>query len=222
MKSTRALALGLALLLGACGFHPAGTRPLPDPLKRVRIDMVQPYRVSEPPVETSLRDRLTRRGAKVETKDDDGVTLIRLSELRESREVLSVGSDGKALEYELILRVNYEVRTGQHVWVPRTMIEARRDYSFNAQQVLPKEQEAERLREYLEDELAELLLLRIEAASAQAAQAPTPVSIVPPISSPDAEPGAIPPGPTAPGAGAPAAAPVTSPDASPATEPTTP
>lgn len=199
MNAPRALALGLALLLGACGFHPAGTRPLPDPLKRVRIDMVQPYRVSEPPVETSLRDRLARRGAKVETKDDDDVTLIRLSDLRESREVLSVGPDGKALEYELILRVHYEVRTGQHVWIPRTMMEARRDYSFNAQQVLPKEQEAERLREYLENELAELLLLRIEAATARAAQAPAPVSIVPPVSSPDAEPGAISPGPTAPG-----------------------
>lgn len=197
MKAPCALALGLALLLGGCGFHPAGTRPLPDPLKRVRIDMVQPYRVSEPPVETALRDRLARRGAKVETKDDDDVTLIRLSDLRESREVLSVGPDGKALEYELILRVHYEVRTGKHVWIPRTMMEARRDYSFNAQQVLPKEQEAERLREYLENELAELLLLRIEATTAQAARAPSPTTIVPPVS-------------------APAAAPATSPDAQPA------
>lgn len=208
----RVLALGLALLLGACGFHAAGTRPLPDPLKRVRIDMVQKYRVSEPPVETSLRDRLARRGAKVVTKNDDDVTLIRLSELKESREVLSVGPDGKALEYELILRVHYEVRTGQQVWIPPSMIEARRDYSFNAQQVLPKEQEAERLREYLEDELAELLLLRIEAATARAVQAPPPVTTEPPVS----EPGSVSPGPTAPGAGEPAAAPATSPDAPPA------
>lgn len=208
------LALSLALLLAGCGFHAAGTRPLPDPLKRVRIDMVQPYRVSEPPVETSLRDRLARRGAKIETKDEDGVTLIRLSELKESREVLSVGADGKALEYELILRVRYEVRTGQHVWIPPSQIEARRDYSFNAQQVLPKEQEAERLREYLEDELAELLLLRIEAATARAVQAPPP----PPTAPPEAQPGSVSPGPTAPGAGAPAAAPATSPDAAPAAE----
>ena len=199
-----ALVSGLALLLGACGFHAAGTRPLPDPLKRVRIDMVQPYRVSEPPVETSLRDRLARRGAKVETKDDDGVTLIRLSELRESREVLSVGPDGKALEYELILRVKYEVRTGQQVWIPPSQIEARRDYSFNAQQVLPKEQEAERLREYLEDELAELLLLRIEAATARAAQVPSPAVTAPAEPEPEGG-GTISPGPTAPGTGAPAA-----------------
>ena len=175
----------LCFVLAACGFHAAGTRPLPEPLKRVRIDLVAPYRVSEPPVETSLRDRLVQRGAEVLKKDssDPGVTVIRLSDLRESRDVLSVGADGKALEYELILRVRYEVRTGQHVWIPPSQMEARRDYSFNAQQVLQKEQEAERLREFLEDEMAEMLLLRIEAATshpipvtAPAAAAPTAVS----------------------------------------------
>ena len=49
----RILCVGwLAALTAACGFHAAGTRPLPEPLRRVRIDLVAPYRVSEPPVET--------------------------------------------------------------------------------------------------------------------------------------------------------------------------
>jgi LPS-assembly lipoprotein len=178
MKPAHAL-LTLCVLLAGCGFHLAGGRALPEPLKRVRIDMVAPYRVSEPPVETSLRTRLTQRGAEVVEDKDGEITVIRLTDLRESREVLSVGADGKALEYELILRLNYDVRTGQQVWVPPTSIEARRDYSFNAQQILPKEQEAERLREYLEDEMAELLLLRIEAAISRAAP-------------PAAAPGAVP------------------------------
>jgi LPS-assembly lipoprotein len=186
----RGLSLSLlAALLAACGFHAAGTRPLPEPLKRVRVDLVAPYRVSEPPVETSLRDRLVQRGAEVVKKDkgDEGVTVIRLSDLREAREVLSVGPDGKALEYELILRVRYEVRTGQHVWIPPSQMEARHDYSFNAQQVLPKEQEAERLREFLENELAEMLMLRIEATTARAAEEPEAAA---PVVAPDATPAA--------------------------------
>jgi LPS-assembly lipoprotein len=186
----RGLSLSLlAALLAACGFHAAGTRPLPEPLKRVRVDLVAPYRVSEPPVETSLRDRLVQRGAEVVKKDkgDEGVTVIRLSDLREAREVLSVGPDGKALEYELILRVRYEVRTGQHVWIPPSQMEARHDYSFNAQQVLPKEQEAERLREFLENELAEMLMLRIEATTARAAEEPEAAA---PAVAPDATPAA--------------------------------
>jgi LPS-assembly lipoprotein len=185
MKRIALLLAGTAALLSACGFHPVGSRVLPEPLKRVRIDMVAPYRVSEPPVETALRTRLIQRGAKILEKSDEAVTVIRLSELRESREVLSVGADGKALEYELILRVNYDVRTGTQVWVPPTPMEVRRDYSFNAQQILPKEQEAERLRKYLEDEMAELLLLRIEAAAsrpAPAAGAPVPATEAAPVS----------------------------------------
>lgn len=197
----------LCAALTACGFHAAGTRPLPDPLKRVRIDLVAPYRVSEPPVETALRDRLIRRGAEVVKKEkgDEGVTVIRLSDLRESRDVLSVGADGKALEYELILRVRYEVRTGQHVWIPPSQMEARRDYSFNAQEVLPKEQEAERLREFLETEMAEMLLLRIEAATAKAVEEPAAVG---PGAAPDAGPAA---------SGAPATGPAPTPESTPAT-----
>lgn len=163
----RSLTLLAPLLLGACGFHAAGSRALPDPLKRVRIDMVAPYRVSEPPVETALRTRLIQRGAEVVEEHESDITVIRLKDLRATREVLSVGPDGKALEYELILRANYDVRTGTRVWVMPTAIEVRRDYSFNAQQVLAKEQEADRLREYLEGEMAEILLLRIEAAAAR-------------------------------------------------------
>ncbi len=199
----KTLLRGLALsafvaLLAACGFHAAGTRPLPEPLRRVRVDLVAPYRVSEPPVETALRDRLVQRGAEMVKKDkgDEGVTVIRLSDLREAREVLSVGPDGKALEYELILRVRYEVRTGQHVWIPPSQMETRHEYSFNAQQVLPKEQEAERLREFLENELAEMLMLRIEATTARVAESEAAA----PAAAPDAAPAATTtaPGPTTP------------------------
>jgi LPS-assembly lipoprotein len=38
-----------------------------------------------------------------------------------------------------------------------------RDYFFNAQQVLAKEAEESRLRDYIQNDLAELILLRLEA-----------------------------------------------------------
>lgn len=208
----------LLATLSACGFHAAGTRPLPEPLKLVRIDMIAPYQVSEPAVETALRARLVGRGAKVVEKTRDDVTVIRLTDLRESREVLSVGPDGKAQEYELILRVNYEVRNGTRVLVPASQIEVRRDYSFTADQVLPKEQEAARLREFLEGEMAELLLLRLETAVARApapaVEPAEPVVVAPssptstaPEVSPDA---ATTTSPTAPPAPVPDAAPTPS------------
>lgn len=159
----RALPVVLVVLLGACGFRPVGDRPLPEPLQRVHVDVIAPYRVNEPPVETQLRALLLRRGAQVLARPRTGVTEIRLSQLQTRREILSVGPDGKALEFALITQVQMDVRRDDEILVPATQIEVTRDFSFNAEQVLAKEAEEERLRRYLQTEIAELLLLRLEA-----------------------------------------------------------
>ncbi len=157
-----------ASLLTACGFHAAGARTLPEQLQRVHIDLIAPYRVSEPQVETRMRALLTQRGAEVLDKAGADVAVIRLRNLRQTREVRTVGADGKALEYDLILRMEYQMHLGDTVYIPQDQIEVRRDYSFNPGQLLAKEQEAQRLRDYLENQMAELLLLRIEILLRQA------------------------------------------------------
>lgn len=159
----RAAALVATLTLSACGFHLAGSQPIGRSLQRVRIEMLAQYQVSEPPIETSLRARLARRGAEVMESSGENVTLITLSELRETREVLSLGADGKALEFLLTTRVRYEVSRNDEVLVPLTEVRVSRDYSFNQEQVLAKEAEEQRLLRFMQQELAELVLLQIEA-----------------------------------------------------------
>lgn len=168
----RALALALTLTIAACGFHLAGNRPLPEALTSVYVDVIAPYRVSEPPLETSLRSSLLRRGGQVRGKAEDAKTIIRLSELNESRRVLSVGADGKALEFQLTTSVRYQVISADKPLLPPDVLSVSRDYSFNAQQVLAKEAEEARLRDFIQNELAELLLLRLEASLSQPAAAP--------------------------------------------------
>jgi LPS-assembly lipoprotein len=175
----RALVLALAVLVSACGFHLAGRRPLPEPLHAVFIDSVVPYRVVEPPVEAALRSRLVRRGSIVTSKPADARCTLRLTKLEERREVLSVGPDGKALEFLLTAQASYELIAGDKVLVPSDALSVSRDYSFNAQQVLAKEAEESRLREYIQDELAELILLRLEARLSNG-QAPDIVPAAPP------------------------------------------
>jgi LPS-assembly lipoprotein len=153
----------LAGLMAACGFHFAGSRPLPEALMSVYVETVVPYRVSEPPIQAALRSRLLRRGAFVATKPGDARVTVRLSDLDERREVLSVGPDGKALEFLLTARVRYEVLGRDQVLVPVDTLSVSRDYFFNAQQVLAKEAEEARLRSYIQNDLAELIMLRIEA-----------------------------------------------------------
>lgn len=162
-KTVGMLLCSLTLLLAGCGFHLAGNRQLPEPLKSVFIDTQVPYSVTEPPVEAALRAIVRRRGGEVLSSQRAGAAMIRLSEINERREVLSVGFDGKAIEYQLITTLRYEVlRDGQPLVTP-DYITASRDYSFQPQQVLAKEAEEARLREYIQNELAELVMLRLDA-----------------------------------------------------------
>ncbi len=170
----QATSTAVALLLAACGFHPAGSRPLPPELNRVYIDVVVPYRVSEPPVEASLRTRLLRQGAKITKEAASAQSVIKLTHLKEGRQVLSVGPDGKALEFRLVTTVDYEVHSGTEVLVPSGNLRVTRDYSFNEEQILAKEAEEARLREYIQDQLAELLLLRVETVLSRRAQTVVP------------------------------------------------
>src|SRR3546814_3308942 len=100
-----ALILPLLFVLSACGFHLAGNKPLSDELKKVYLDTTIPYSVTEPPIEAQLRAILQRRGAEVAKDPSAGVTTIRLSNLRESRAVLSLGTDAKAVGLRLLTRV---------------------------------------------------------------------------------------------------------------------
>lgn len=170
----------LVSLLAGCGFHLVGNRPLPEALSSVYIDVIAPYRVSEPPVETSLRNLLLRRGGKVHGRADEAIAVIRLSDLVESRSVLSLGPDGKALEFQLTSSVRYQMSRDGKPLLPPDILSVSRDYSFNAQQVLAKEAEEARLREFIQNELAELLMLRFETTLTQ------PVAV--PVSSPDVTP----------------------------------
>lgn len=159
----RVLVAIVALSLTACGFHLAGTRPLPESLRSVYIEVIAPYRVLQPPLETALRASLQRRGADVLSARNDTTTVIRLSELKETREVLSVGLDGKALEYRLVTAVHYEVIGGGKSLIQPGDLRLTRDYSFQPEQVLAKEAEETRLREFIQAEMAQLILLRLEA-----------------------------------------------------------
>ena len=173
------VALLLGMTLTACGFHFAGSRPLPPALTSVYIDVVTPYSVSKPPIEAALRSRLLRRGARLPNSLGAARTILRITELTESREVLSVDPFGKAVEFKLTSRLRYEVsETGREPLTPDTLLVSR-DYSFNAQEVLAKEAEEQRLQAFMQDELAELLLLRLEALLAVPPATPQDVKPAP-------------------------------------------
>jgi len=176
----RAFRISAAALLSAalsgCGFHLAGDEPLPEPMRSVYIEVIDPYHVSVPPLEAALQARITRSGGEVTSKIEQAKTVLRLSDLSETQEVLSIGPDGLAIEYRLVARVTYEVLSGKNLLIPPQSQGLDRAYSFNATQILPKEAEAARLSTFIQNELADVVLLRIQAQLKHSQSAPSPAS----------------------------------------------
>lgn len=195
------LGLAAAVPLAGCGFHPVGSRPMPPSLQSVFVELVDPYRVTTPPVEEALKARIARGGGVVKSKADEAETVLRLSDLREAQEVLSIDNDGRAIEYRLLTRVTFEMRKvvdgKAEVLIAPESQTVSRDYSFSAQQILAKEAEEARLRRYIQDELAERVLLRVEArlsaidpGLAHPAEAGKPAPHAEPL--PELKPGIVP------------------------------
>lgn len=200
--ATALAGLLLAAMLAGCGFHLAGERPVPPALSLVYIDMVQPYRVGTPPLETALQSRIAARGGLVKSHIGDASAVLRLSDLSETREVLSIGADGLANEYRLVTQVTFELHSGEQELVPPQPQGVSRTYSFSVDEILGKEAEEARLRNYMQDELAQLILLRIDAALARTVPpqpAPEPPPPGPPVETP-VTPSVVPPLPAAPAA----------------------
>ena len=183
-------------MLSACaGFHLAGSRPLPPALQTVYIDVVAPYRVSEPPVEVALRALIQRRGGTVLDHANGASAVIRLSNISETKQALAIGLDGKALEYQLLTSVDYTVFNGKQILVPPSTISESRVYSFDPQQVLANDAEEAHLREYIQNDLADFLLLRFDAVmSHQPVSASELPAVVVPVNAPAIKPADAPAG----------------------------
>lgn len=166
--------VGILLALGSagCGFYLKGDRPLPPELSEVYVNHSSGYEVIRSRLEEALQNELTRRGARVV---DSATANGRLNvyRLEEENRVLSVGPDGKAIEYELVTTAEFDYSVGGKLRVPRQKISVVREYSFDETRVLAKQIEREQLQREIQEELASLILLRIDAGLGNP---PSPVS----------------------------------------------
>lgn len=143
-----------------------GRRALPPALDQVFIQVQSDYGVLEPPIVAALRRSLRARGATVVRKAWQADSALVIEQLQDTRRILSVGADGKAIEYELTTTVRYTLRDGDKARIPAQQLLLSRDYLFNSEAVLATEAEERKLRDVMQAELAELMLLRLESTLA--------------------------------------------------------
>jgi len=155
--SRLAAGAALCMALAGCGFHLRGQTSLP----------FESIYVSGSPVFANQVARAVRAGSKTRIADnqkDAEVTLQILSEQRE-RVILSLSSSGRVQEITLRYRVSYRLTNAKGVeYTPPSEIELRRDVTYNATDVLGKEQEEALLYRDMQNDAVQQVVRRLQVA----------------------------------------------------------
>ncbi len=153
--------LVLLALVSGCGFQLRGEVELPAVLQDTYIESQDPFTGIARP----LRAQLERSQVNVlETREQASAVLKIVSERSENR-VLSVGSRGKATEYELYDSVVFSLAdaSGKQLIAPQTL-SITRDLVFDQNELLGKLTEADSIHRQMLESLARQVLMRIQAA----------------------------------------------------------
>lgn len=153
--------LSLTVALSACGFRLRGNVELPPVLQDTYIASRNPYTG----MARALRTQLDRAGANVVEQKELASAVLTVVRERSENRVLSVGSSGKATEYELFDEVVFALSDPKgKPLVERQTLRITRDLVFDQNELLGKLSEAESIHRQMRENLARQVLMRIQAA----------------------------------------------------------
>jgi LPS-assembly lipoprotein len=155
------LVVGLVVLLSACGFKLRGSVDLPPVLQDVYIESSNPFTG----MARAMRIELQTAGANVLEGRDSATAILVIHHERSENRILSVGSSGRATEYELYNEVGFSLQNseGKQLVKPQTLKQTR-DLVFDENEVLGKISEAEGIHQQMRANLARQAIMRISAA----------------------------------------------------------
>lgn len=137
-NSTRVLLLAITLTLSACGFHMRGHG------KKVTLAFQSVYLKTggETPFVADLRNALLLNKVVLGTSSDTSTITLEVVSESSNKQILSLSSAGKVLEFQLSYRVTLYAYDSQLVsWLPEEEILLMRTLTYDDTQVLAKEQE---------------------------------------------------------------------------------
>ena len=158
------LALGITVLLSACGFHLRGSNGsfmLPFATMYIGLPDTSPLAID-------LKRYIRAIGSTevVNTRDGADAVLDVLSdpERNRTKTILSLNSSGRVSEYQLGYSINFRVldKAGNQLLAPTT-ISLVRPITFNDSQVLAKESEEAQLYRDMRNDLVQQIMRRLAA-----------------------------------------------------------
>lgn len=150
------------LLLPACGFHLRGAMELPPVLEVTYIQSNKPFQG----ISQVLRRQLSLAGATVAEKIGEATGVIDILDERSERRILSVGSTGRATQYELFEEVRFALsdKDGNQILKPQA-VSMVRALTFDENELLGKVTEAEKLQRQMRQDLARQIITRINVSA---------------------------------------------------------
>ena len=159
MKSGIASSLAAIALFGlaACGFRLAGSEKLPPALARPYLSVKDPYTDFAREFERQLKSS----GALVQDIRQDSTATIEVTKDLVEQRTLAVSARNIPTDYELIYTVTFAVNGPDTQLLAPQTITLSRDYSFQENELLAKEHEADMLRTQMARDLVSIAMRRL-------------------------------------------------------------
>ena len=168
MKSAQSLRVTIVImllaLLPACGFQLRGEVELPSALQATYLQSKNPYTG----MARALRVELEAAGARIVESSEGSTSVLHIVRETSENRILSVGSTGKASEYELFNEVVFSLSDVQgDVLIKPQSLRMTRDLVFDETELLGKVSEAEGIHRQMRRNMARQIITRIGAGLRQ-------------------------------------------------------
>ena len=162
MKTIKLMIILLsALVVSACGYKLAGKADLDTVFDKTHVAHEARGRAMDELVEQQLKVNQVEL-----VSAEDASAIITILYERTEREILSVDEDGKVREYELILRIGFNVVDADGKKMTKNQdIRLSRDFLFDIDDVLGGSREERVLYQEMREDAARLIVYRLQAVS---------------------------------------------------------
>lgn len=156
-RASMAAVLLLVTGLSACGFQLRGQYTMPFASVFVSAPVASV-------VATEIRRELTNSPIRLMTTAKDADAQLNIIEDRRDRQILSLSGAGRVREYELKLRVSYQLVDAKgSVFIPTSEIQLSRILSYDDSRIIAKQQEEALLYQDMERDAVGQILRRMTA-----------------------------------------------------------